>query len=91
MPKTFLRAPVAGAFLLAATALSAPASANPAIEASEAFFAWAKANGATIAEYESLTETAPGLHWTIGTAYSPPDWWRLVSWSGLKIEKTWIP
>ncbi|WP_417767846.1 hypothetical protein [Stappia sp.] len=59
MPKTFLRAPAAGAFLLAATALGAPASANPAIEASEAFFAWAKANGATIAEYESLTETAP--------------------------------
>lgn len=59
MSNTFLRAPVAGAFLLAATALSAPASANPAIETTEAFFAWAKANGATVAEYESLTETAP--------------------------------
>lgn len=59
MPTTFLRAPAAGAFLLAATALGAPAGANPAIETTEAFFAWAKANGATVAEYESLTETAP--------------------------------
>jgi hypothetical protein len=59
MSTLFPHAPAAGAFLLAATALASPAAANPAVEAAEAFFAWAKANGASVAEYESLTPTAP--------------------------------
>ncbi|WP_425087270.1 hypothetical protein [Stappia sp.] len=44
-------------FVLCAPA--ATALANPAVDAVEDFFAWARATGTTVADYESLTETGP--------------------------------
>ncbi|WP_029057213.1 hypothetical protein [Stappia stellulata] len=57
-PATAARSGIAAlAILLCAPATSA--LANPAVETVEDFFAWARATGATTADYESLSETGP--------------------------------
>jgi len=49
-----------GAALLAATLLAPVAGqANPAADAVDAFFDWARATGATVADYRTLEETGP--------------------------------
>ena len=56
MPRHLRYTATAGAFLVS-LALAAPATANPAVDAADAFLKWAKDNGASIAEYGSVTET----------------------------------
>ena len=59
MPRSLRHTPTAGA-LLVTLALASPATANPALDAADAFLQWAKDHGATIAEYGSVTETGTG-------------------------------
>jgi hypothetical protein len=59
MPRSSRYTTTAGA-LLVTLALANPATANPALDAADAFLKWAKDHGATIAEYGSVTETGTG-------------------------------